>query len=108
MTEAKGGRSMPRIPPTRTWPPTSTAPELPAEVVNLYGTYGLMFQQCTKLKKITMLATTVQANAFSNWIASVPSGGTFVMSKDASWSPDPSAANYVAGIVPDGWTVETK
>ena len=84
------------------------SPELPAEVVNLYGTYGLMFQQCTKLKKITMLATTVQANAFSNWIASVPSGGTFVMSKDASWSPDPSAANYVAGIVPDGWTVETK
>ncbi len=84
------------------------SPELPAEVVNLYGVYGFMFQQCTKLKKITMLATTVQANAFPNWIAGVPSGGTFVMSKDANWSPDPSAANYVAGIVPDGWTVETK
>ena len=65
-----------------------------------YGSYGSMFSGCTKLNTITMLATDISVNyCLANWVYGVASSGTFVKSKDATWS-----VTGTSGI-PNGWTV---
>jgi hypothetical protein len=49
-----------------------------------------------------MLATNITATkCLNNWVSNVSATGTFVKSKDATWS-----VTGVSGI-PEGWTVET-
>ena len=49
-----------------------------------------------------MLATDISASrCLFNWVSSVSSLGTFVKSKDATWSVTGQSG------IPSGWTVET-
>jgi hypothetical protein len=75
------------------------APELPATTL-AQGCYQSMFNGCTKLNYIKMLATDISASyCLYNWVKDVASTGTFVKNKDATWN--------VTGAhgIPSGWTV---
>ena len=49
-----------------------------------------------------MLATDIIASScLYNWVSGVASSGTFVKSKDATWSVTGNSG------IPSGWTVET-
>ena len=78
----------------------TTGPELPAkELIN--WCYASMFEGCTKLNYVKALFTQLYNDeAPSDWLNNVSSTGTFVKSKDATWTNDK------AGI-PTGWTVQT-
>ena len=78
----------------------TTGPELPAkELIN--WCYQFMFDGCTKLNYVKALFTQLYNDeAPSDWLNNVSSTGTFVKSKDATWTNDK------AGI-PTGWTVQT-
>jgi hypothetical protein len=59
-----------------------------------------MFEGCSNLNKITMLATDISASAcLSNWVSGVASSGTFI--KNANMTSLPSGNSGV----PKGWTV---
>ena len=78
-----------------------TASELPATTL-VERCYASMFYGCTSLNYIKALFTTTPSNSYtSNWVKDVAANGTFVKSKDATWS--------VVGNngVPTGWTIET-
>jgi hypothetical protein len=61
--------------------------------------YANMFNGCTNLNYIKMLATDVDATAATSyWIKGISASGTFVKNKEATW------ANSKVGI-PSGWTV---
>ena len=78
-----------------------TAPELPVTTL-VDNCYNSMFNGCTSLNYIKMLATNISAtNCLSNWVSNVSATGTFVKSKDATWS-----VTGASGI-PESWTVET-
>ena len=78
----------------------TTGPELPAKELETWC-YSKMFEGCTKLNYVKALFTQLNDGAGSyNWLNNVSSTGTFVKSKDATWS------NTDAGI-PSGWTVQT-
>ena len=77
------------------------APELPAATLVKYC-YTYMFNGCKNLNYIKMLATDISASrCLFNWVSSVSSLGTFVKSKDATWSVTGQSG------IPSGWTVET-
>ena len=77
------------------------APELPATIL-VDSCYQCMFDNCTSLNYIKMLATDISAtNCLSNWVANVSATGTFVKSKDATWSVTGNSG------IPSNWTVET-
>lgn len=73
-----------------------TAPDLPATTL-ASNCYFYIFNGCTSLKYIKVLCTTNPNSYILNWVKNVPSGGTFVMNPDATWS--------TTGIVPSGWNV---
>ena len=76
------------------------APVLPATTLATQAYYR-MFYHCNKLNEITMLATDISAsNAFTEWVASVASTGTFI--KAASMESLSRGANGI----PNGWTVK--
>lgn len=80
----------------------TTAPVLPAKTLTGYC-YYYMFNGCTKLNYIKMLATDVSAGGcLSYWVYNVSSTGTFVKSKDATWT------NTGYSGVPNGWTIITE
>lgn len=75
------------------------APELPAKILT-QSCYYRMFYNCSNLNYIKMLATDISASGcLSRWVHGVPTTGTFVKSKDATWN-----VRGESGI-PDGWTV---
>ena len=79
------------------------APELPATTLasSCYNCYSNMFNGCSNLNYIKMLATNIsEINCLSNWVSGVAAEGTFV--KSAAMTSLPSG---VSGI-PEGWTVE--
>ena len=77
----------------------TTAPELPATTLVSYC-YYYIFRDCSKLNKITMLATDISANnCLNNWVNGVSATGTFV--KDANMTSLPTGTSGV----PSGWTV---
>ena len=79
----------------------TTAPELPAkELVD--WCYNNMFNGCTNLNYVKALFTQLYNDtAPYNWLNNVSSTGTFIKSKDATWT------NEQAGI-PTGWTVQVE
>ena len=77
-----------------------TAPELPAATLADYCYYH-MFYECTALNNVTMLATNIDAtDCLTDWLVGVSASGTFTKSASATWTED--------GVIPTGWTVETK
>ena len=79
----------------------TTAPELPATALAT-GCYNAMFSGCSKLNNIKAMFTDISAqNCLTNWLNSVSTTGTFIKSKDATWT------NEQAGI-PTGWTVQVE
>jgi hypothetical protein len=77
----------------------TTAPELPATTL-ADNCYESMFSE-TIVNFIKMLAIDISAEGcLSNWLYGVPSTGTFVKNKDATW--DITGASGV----PSGWTIE--
>ena len=78
------------------------SPILPLEFVKK-DTYKNMFKGCSKLQKVTCLATdiTYYPTCTENWLEGVAEKGTFVKKSGTDWS---SKEGY-SGI-PSGWTVE--
>lgn len=75
------------------------APELPATTLER-NCYAFMFINCSKLNYVkAMFITNQNLTALQQWLDYVSPTGTFIKSKDATWS------NSDAGI-PTGWTVE--
>lgn len=65
------------------------------------GCYQSMFQGCSKLKSITMLATDISATrCLSGWVSGVAATGTFT--KAAAMTTLPTGVNGI----PSGWTVQ--
>ena len=78
----------------------TTAPQLPATTLAEYC-YDYMFYGCSKLNKITMLATDISAtNCLYEWVGKVASSGTFI--KNAAMTSLPSGENGI----PNGWTIQ--
>ena len=79
----------------------TTAPELQATTL-VSSCYQQMFYGCSKLNYAKALFTDISAyNCLSRWLENVSPTGTFVKSKDATWT------NEQAGI-PTGWTVQVE
>ena len=78
----------------------TTAPELPATTI-YNRSYFAMFRGCSKLNYVKALFTDIPSNSLSLWLDGVSETGTFIKSKDATWS------NTDAGI-PTGWTVQVE
>ena len=77
------------------------APELPATTLTPYC-YVEMFSGCTNLNYVKALFTDISAEGCLNsWLTNVSPTGTFIKSKDATWT------NEQAGI-PTGWTVQVE
>lgn len=78
------------------------APELP-ESTNVdaltKGSYQAMFSDCSNLRSIKCLATSIGQYNFYIWVTRVASTGTFVKHPDATWPSGTSG-------IPTGWTVE--
>jgi hypothetical protein len=65
-----------------------------------------MFENCSKLNYIKMLATNISAsNCLKYWVNGVARTGTFVKNAAMTTLPTSSSSNYYGGI-PNGWTVE--
>lgn len=74
-------------------------PDLPALVLG-DSSYYQMFYNCTKLKELTMLATSISAPySMHNWMNGVNTVGVFYKNKDAQW--------YKSGAsgVPSRWSI---
>lgn len=79
----------------------TTAPALPAETL-VAECYYEMFEDCTNLSSITMLATDISAsNCLYNWVDGVSSSGTFYKNSEATWTTTGASG------IPTGWTVQT-
>ena len=80
----------------------TTAPELPATTLTNYC-YLYMFNGCTKLNYVKAMFTSASVSTYSLnlWLYNVSPTGTFIKSKDATWT------NEQAGI-PTGWTVQVE
>ena len=77
------------------------APELPATTL-AKNCYNYMLSGCSKLNYVKAMFTDISAEGCLNgWLSGVSSTGTFIKSKDATWS------NTDAKI-PSGWTVQTE
>ena len=79
----------------------TTAPELPATTLEV-SCYAGMFQSCSNLNyvKAMFIKAPFSGSILSNWLNNVSSTGTFIKSKDATWTNDQAK-------IPTGWTVET-
>ena len=80
----------------------TTAPELPATTLTNYC-YLYMFNGCTKLNYVKAMFTSASVSTYSLnlWLYNVSPTGTFIKSKDATWT------NEQVGI-PTGWTVQVE
>ena len=78
----------------------TTAPELPSTTL-VKNCYYSMFSGCTKLNYVKAMFTNIAANSLRDWLSGVSQTGTFIKSKDATWT------NTDANI-PSGWTVQVE
>ena len=78
------------------------APTLPATTL-VENCYNLMFCDCTKLNYVKAMFTTIPTAflCLQIWLDGVSPIGTFVKSKDATWT---NTNRYVG--IPSGWTVQ--
>jgi len=75
------------------------APELPATTLTTRCYYE-MFYDCSKLNYIKMMATDISAKeCIDDWVYGVPSTGTFVKNKNATWNVGGDCG------IPSGWRV---
>lgn len=76
----------------------TTAPELPATTL-VQNCYNKMFSFCNNLNYVKALFTTTPSTSYTaDWLYGVASTGTFVKSKNATWT---DVGTYA---VPVGWT----
>lgn len=81
----------------------TTAPELPATTL-IADCYYQMFYGCTNLNYIkAMFTISPTATYMWSWVYGVPSTGTFVKNKDATWNN-----SFGTDAIPSGWTVITE
>ena len=80
------------------------APTLPATTL-VENCYNLMFCDCTKLNYVKAMFTTIPTAflCLQIWLDGVSPIGTFVKSKDATWT---NTNRYVG--IPSGWRVQTE
>lgn len=79
----------------------TSAPDMPATTLTK-GCYSKIFNGCSKLNYVKAMFTDISAqDCLTDWLSGVSSTGTFIKSKDATWS------NTDAKI-PSGWTVQTE
>ena len=79
----------------------TTSPTLPAITLST-DCYHSMFEDCSKLNYVKALFTTINGTSnLTYWLTRVSPTGTFIKSKDATWT------NEDAGI-PTGWTVQVE
>lgn len=74
-----------------------------APIIKMSGistSFQEIYRNCTSLKKIYWLGKG-QAPSFPNWVAGVPSGGTFYVDPDKTWTE-----TYGVNAIPEGWTVQ--
>ena len=77
------------------------APMLPAKTL-VEKCYSGMFFDCLRLNYVKAMFTEVLSeDTTANWLTRVPSTGTFVKSKDATW-------NVKDCGIPEGWTIITE
>ena len=77
----------------------TVAPELPAKTLAM-NCYYQMFNLCSSLKSITMLATDIKAsNCLVKWVNGVYSLGTFTKAQSMESLPVGSSG------IPSGWEV---
>ena len=76
------------------------APKLPATTL-VDNCYYTMFQNCTSLNNITMLAENIATNCFTNWVSGVASTGTFTKAVNMT-----SLTTGNSGI-PTGWVIKS-
>lgn len=78
----------------------ANAPTLPAPILTNYC-YYMMFYGCSSLSYIKALFTHAPAATYmNNWVSGVASSGTFVKSKNATWTDV-----FGTSAIPDGWNV---
>lgn len=78
------------------------APDLPATTL-ADSCYFNMFFGCKKLNYVKALFTTILSTGYINgWLYDVSPTGTFIKSKDATWTNTNEQVK-----IPSGWTVET-
>ena len=78
----------------------TTAPVLPAETL-AESCYYRMFQFCTSLSSITMLATDISAeDCLESWVSNVAKSGTFTKAAAMTSLPNNSSSG-----IPKNWTV---
>ena len=79
----------------------TTAPALPATTLESNCYYG-MFQYCSKLNYVKALFTDISAqDCLTGWLDNVSPTGTFIKSKDATWTNEQAK-------IPTGWTVQVE
>ena len=77
------------------------APELPATTL-VKDCYNAMFWGCSKLNYVKAMFTDISAqDCLYIWLSGVSTTGTFIKSKDATWSKTDAK-------IPSGWTVQTE
>ena len=76
------------------------APELPATTL-VTSCYQQMFYGCSKLNYVKAMFIDIADFSVEHWLNNVSPTGTFIKSKDATWT------NEQAGI-PTGWTVQVE
>ena len=77
------------------------APELPATTL-VTNCYYYMFFGCSKLNYVKAMFTAIPVGVspVSGWLKNVSATGTFIKSKDATWT-------NTGASIPEGWTVQT-
>lgn len=77
----------------------SQAPELPATTLAT-RCYGSMFEGCSNLNYVKAMFTEVpsEGNSVGSWLKNVSPTGTFIKSKDATWTNEQAK-------IPTGWVV---
>ena len=77
------------------------SPILPAlDLSNKNQQYEDMFDGCTSLNKITMLATAINYNSLQQWVRNVGQTGVFIKNPAMTTLPTGNSG------IPTGWTVE--
>lgn len=76
----------------------SKSPELLASTLASYC-YSYMFNLCTNLIYVKMLATNISPGSIDNWLKDVASIGTFIKHSQMTTLPTGTSG------IPDGWTV---
>ena len=75
------------------------APILPATILS-EGCYKGIFEGCSNLRSVTMLATDIGETCLTNWLVGVAASGTFTKAAGMTTLPQGGSG------IPTGWTVQ--